>query len=279
MATTVASGVTMSLGLLTCMVSMTSAVEAKVSNTNVCIGNDTAEHDITKIQSRNYCSTCGEVAYTDIKKARAVGDGYVLLSSEELAEATADATRFKKQAALTAHPAEDVDLLTVNGDKLYYLTPSAGSEPVYAVLYALVEGHPELAFATQWTPRSKAGLFALKAFNGVLCLQERVRTEGIRQAPVVSTEAPDAMLALAEQFITLTGLVQKFDPATYADTFEDRIAEIVASKTPTTIVIPGVEATTPVVGTDAMAALQAMIDQAKPKPAAKTRKPRATKVA
>ncbi len=272
MATTVASGVTMSLGLLTCMVSMTSAVEPKTSNTNVCTGVE-KEHDVTKIQSRNHCAVCGEVPYSEIKKARAVGDGYVLLTAEELADATTDATRYKKAAALTAHPAEDVDLNTVNGDKLYYLTPSAGSEPVYAVLYALVVNHPELTFVTQWTPRSKAGLFALKAFNDTLCLQERVRTEGIRQAPEVSTEAPEAMLALAEQFITLTGLVQNFDPETYADTFEARIAEIVASKTPTSMVVPGSEATTPVVvtGTDAMTALQAMIDAAAPKPAAKTR--------
>ncbi len=263
---TVAKDVTLSLGLLTCQVSMLSALEPAVSNTNVCTGaGEHKEHSATKISVKSTCSVCGDMAYTDIKKARQVGDAFVLLDAEELAEAGADATRFKKAAGLTAHPAGEVDLNTVTGEKLYYLKPQTGSEPVYAVLFQLVQAHPELSFLTQWAPRTKAAMFALKAFNGVLCLQERTRQENVRQAPEVTTEAPEQMLALAEQVLAIPGLVQPFDAASYADTFEQKIAEIVATKTPISLIVPDAPDAAPApTGGNAMDALQAMLAEGKP---------------
>lgn len=274
---TVASGVSLSFGLLTCTVSMSSAVEPKVSNTNVCTGTDAhGEHAVAKVGSRNTCPECGDIAYTDIKKARKVGDGYVLLTEEDLAAVAGDpaaAERSKKTAALTAHPAENVDLRTTTGEKLYYLTPATGSEDSYATLFALVRSHPELVFLAQWTPRSKTGTFALKAFQGTLCFQERERAESIRQAPAVPTEAPPALLAMAEQVLALPGLVVEYDPATYADSYEQKIAEIVAAKTPTSLIVPDAPAGAPAVQGNAMDALQAMLAAAAP-PAKPKRAPR-----
>lgn len=276
---TVASGVSLSFGLLSCTVSMTSAVEAKVSNTNVCTGVG-SEHAITKTSLTTSCPTCGPLAHTDIKKARKVGDGYVLLTDEDLAEVAGDpeqAARLKKTASLTAHPAEGIDIKTVPGEKLYYLTPATGSEPAYATLYTLVERHPELVFLAQWTPRSKSATFALKAFQGALCFQERERAENIRQAPEVPTEAPEALVAMAEQVLTLPGLIVDYDPATYADTFEQKIAEIVATKTPTSLIVPDAPEGAPATTGNAMEALQAML--AAQEPAKPARKPRAKKTA
>lgn len=279
----VASGVALSFGLLSCTVAMASAVEKAPGNSQVCTGVG-KEHAITKVYQQNRCPECGDIAHTDIKKAREVGDGYVLITEEDFATIAgdeADQKRRKKTAALSAHPAGPVDLATTGGEKLYFLLPAPGSEPAYSTLFALVEKHPELVFLAQWTPRSKSATFALKAFQGVLCFQERVRAENIRQVPDVATDAaPEALLEMAEKVLAMPGLITDYDPASYADDYEKRLGEIIAERTPQALVVETVGAA-PATSGNAMDALAAMLAEATtPVVADKpVRKSRAKKVA
>lgn len=272
----VAKGVALSLGLVTASVSIHSAIESsKTGNKSCCAGPPGAEHDLTPIGQVNRCSTCNrDVPYGDIVKAHPVGDGFVRIEAEEIVEAKQDATALKKVASLTPHSAAEVEVATVNGDKAYYLTPDLGHETTYAILRSLVVAHPELAFVCQWTPRSNASMFRLQHRDGTLMLTERVRPSGVKPAPTVTASAPDAMIAMGEQVLLLPGVITDFDPATYVDTYEQRLAAIIATKqvvaaggTPTVATSPSL----PVGQQNAMAALEAMLAAAAP-PAAPTPK-------
>ena len=264
----VAKGVALSLGLVTASVSVHSAIESsKTGNKNCCAGSPLAPHDLTPISQVNRCGTCNsDVSYVDIVKAHPVGDGFVRIEAEEITEAKQDATALKKIAALTPHSAAEVEVATVNGDKAYYLTPDLGHETTYAIIRSLVVTHPELAFVCQWTPRTNASMFRLQHRDGTLMLTERIRPQGVKPAPVVVADAPEAMLAMGEQVLLLPGVITDFDPATYVDSYEERLAAIIATKQ---VVASGGQVTAaapamPAGQQNAMLALQAMLAAAAP---------------
>jgi non-homologous end joining protein Ku len=250
----VASGVALSFGLIATSVDLTSALDRISGTGNVLVCD--AGHDPRRITMAKSCPECGEVPAQQLKHARPVEGGLVLLTDEDLAEASADAAGFKKVASVTAHPAPQVEVLTSVGEKMYFLVPQRGHEAPFAALLALVDAHPELAFMTQWTPRSAASQFRLRSFGGTLVFQERTRTGQVREAPVLNLGDNAPLVALAEQFLAMPGMVSDYDPATYADTFRAKLDAIVASKD----VIPTSEgaatAAVPVAGvTDLMAKL------------------------
>lgn len=224
----VAKGVALSLGLLTASVKLSAAVASKPrseANVMVC---DTG-HAARQIRAPRVCDECGgEVPFQQLKKARPVEGGLVVLDDEDLAELKKDAERFKARASITAHPAEQVALLTGVGDKMYFLHPERGHEAAYATFLALVEAHPELAFVTQWTPRSAVAHFQVFARDGVLMFQERTRAGTLREAPELDLEVDTELVSLAEQM--LERAVSDYDPATYADSAAEKIAAIVATK-------------------------------------------------
>lgn len=256
----VAKNVALSFGLLTTNVSVHSAIEPAVTNKSVCVGTLGVEHPPTPIRQERVCSTCGPVPYTSVRKAREVPGGYVLLEDEDLTAARASAVEYKKRAALTPHPASEVELATATGDKLYHLVPEAGFELAYAVLHDLLNNHPELAFCCQWTPRTSAGLFTVRAHRGLLVMQERIRPAAMRPAPSILIAAvPEAMTGMAETVLAMPGMVTAFDPGTYADTYTDTLAGIVAGRD----VTPGLDNPTPTgpitAAPDALSALAAML--------------------
>lgn len=266
----VASNVALSFGLITASVSVQAALDPKTKTGNVMVCD--AGHEPLQIRQPRVCDQCGEVPFQQLKKARPVDGGLVLLEKEDLAEAASDATAFKKRAGVTAHPAEQVQIQTSTGEKLYYLVPDKGHEQAYSTLRALVRNHPELAFVTQWTPRSALGQFQLIVHDDVLAFQERTEAgANLRPAPVVSAEENEALVGLAEQVLSLPGSVSEYDPATYRDHFEERIAALISTKD---VVAAGKTETSSVAApADLMAKLAAQVEAAKAakKPAAKPR--------
>jgi non-homologous end joining protein Ku len=244
----IAKGVSLNLGgLLISSVTVNSALEPKVASGNVRVCD--AGHPPTQVRAPNVCSECarihdsfGEVPFQQLKIARPIDGGLVVLEKDELAEAKVDAEAFKKDAQVTAHPAEQVTMLTSTGDKMYFLSPdvdaktkrpSTANANAYSALQSLVANHPELAFMTRWTPRTAMAQFQLVAYEGVLVLQERVEGSNIRVAPVLDLESSEAINGVAEQILLMPGLpssVTDYDPVKYRDTSEERIAELIASK-------------------------------------------------
>lgn len=271
MATNVATGVALSLGLITASVSVQSARPPKTRGTGNVMVCD-AGHDAAQITQPPTCPDCGPVPYQQLKKARPVDGGLVVLEAEEISEAAVDVLKYKKRAAVTAHPAEQVEALTAAGEKFYYLLPDAGHEAAYGTLLALVVNHPELAFVTQWTPRSAMGQFRLMQYEGALCFQERTNGSGLRDAPSLDLEVNAQLVAMAEQVLKLT--TAPYDPETYRDTYEERIAAIVAGKTP---VAATKESTSALPVDDLMERLRAQLEELDAPKKTPRRKPAAKK--
>lgn len=271
----IASKVALTFGLVTINVAVHNALDKpKSGNKLVCTGTG-KEHPLSLIRQVHTCAECGEVPYTALKRARPVADGLVLLEDEEIAEARTDSLATKTATALSPHPSEQVESTTVPGSAMYYLMPNPGFESAYAIVATLVAAHPELAFMSLWTPRTRTGQFLLRSVDGVLVWQERVRQENVRSRPEVSADAPAPMVAMAEQVLSLPGVVSDYDPTTYADTFEQKIAAVAAAKAPVSVAAPSPDGQAPpVVASDAMSALQAMLDAAKPAPKAKAKSKR-----
>jgi len=260
----VASGVALSFGLITASVSIQAALEAKAKTGNVMVC-DTG-HPPHQIRAPRVCDECnGEVPYQQLKKARPVDGGLVVLEREEIEQASVDATKFKKKAGVTAHPVEQVQVHTATGEKMYYLTPDKGHEDGYTTLLALVLNHPELAFVTQWTPRTALGQFQLIVHDGVLAFQERTESAGsVRPAPVLDLTVNDALVGLAEQVLAMPASVSDYDPATYRDGYEDRLAAIIAGKE---VVAATTTSATPIApASDLMEKLRAQVAAAAPAP-------------
>lgn len=275
MATNVAKGVALTLGVISASVSMQSGsiAKAKTGNVMVC---DTG-HEATQINQQIYCPGCEAViAYQQQKKARPVDGGLVVLEAEDLAAVAVDATKHKKTASMTAHPVGEVELSTSTGDKFYFMLPDAGHETSYAALLALVTSHPELAFMALWTPRSALGQYRVVAHQGVLCLQERVAGSGLRPAPDLEVTFDKTLSTLAEQM--LVHVTAPYDPASYADSHEERLAEILATKEVVPVAAKTSSAAIPA-QVDLVDQLQAFLAEQKPAPKKRApRKPAAKKV-
>jgi len=212
------------MGLISASVSMFAALDKPRASGNVMVCD--LDHEPTQIRQPRVCPTHGEVPFQQLKKARPVDDGLVVLEAEDLDVLAEVANRFKKKADVTVHPAEQVEVLTAVGEKMYHLTPEPGHEAAYTTLLALVTNHPELAFMARWTPRSSVGQFRLRQYGGVLVLQERVNAANVREAPEVALERNDQLVALAEQVLT----VGDYDPAVYMDDVESRLADLIKGR-------------------------------------------------
>ena len=220
----VASGVALNFGLISSSVSMFSAVESRpksAANVIVCdVG-----HEATQVRQPRMCPHCGEVPYQQLKKARPVDGGLVVLTEEDEKVATEISAEFKKRANVLAHPAEQVEVMTGVGEKTYYLVPEKGHETTYATLLALVRAHPETAFMARWTPRSAMGQFRLRAVGKVLVFQERTSGSTLREAPEVELSESPEMVSLAEHILAMPNSITEYDPSTYTDDVTARMAE------------------------------------------------------
>lgn len=274
MATSVAKGVALRLGVIVASVSMQSAVDSKKKASGNVLVCDTG-HPAERPSQQMFCPGCSEVVpYQQLKKAAQVDGGLVVLEAEDLAEASVDIVKHKKEASVTAHPAEQVELLTSTGDKAYHLLPEDGHRTAYATMLSLVMRHPEMAFMTLWAARSAIAQYRLVAHEGVLVLQERVAGSGMRETPPLLLDFNTQLDELAESL--LVQVTADYDPKSYEDTYASKLAEIVATKE--VVPVASAKASTSSVaamdGADLMAVLMAAVE---PKPAAKKRAPRKKK--
>lgn len=270
---TVRRNVALSFGLLTATVNVVSALQPKPRNVTVCTGaSGKPEHDPVRIRQKNTCAECGDIEYHEIKKAREVPDGLVLLTDEDRAELATTNDEFKLAVKMTPHPVEAVEQNTAPGEKAYFLECVPGHEQSFTVIKHLIESHPDLAFMLKYTPRTSMGVFRVLVRDGALLLQERIAGDKYGDAPTMNPIAvPDALLQMGEQVLMLPGVIVDFDLDGYRDSTEDRIAEIIASRTPQSeIVAEGGKSTTPAPVKNALSALEAMLAASAPaKPAKK----------
>lgn len=257
-----AAKITITCSLISFGAKLDTAVVTKESLRNLCVGAPgMAAHPAKPLKQPSTCSDCGVITdYSAIVKGIPQGaDTFAIVTQADVAQAKSEALTPKGQVALVGNPSTDFLGSTSPGAKSYYVIPDQGAENHCALLVKYVTEHPEITLTALYTPRSATGLYRLTVRDGALVLEERIREESLKPAPVQSGTADPAYYTALEGIIAAT--VKPYDPEAYADTYKTRLealaaaAQVVGTESAPTTTKP-----TPVQGGDALlAALQAQL--------------------
>lgn len=260
------------LGLIGAKVRVHSAVEkAQTGLRTICTG--AGKHPPTPITQPITCGTCGVLDESEkeaLVKGVAVGDGWKIVTKGDIATVHDGMDALKKCVSIQVHPTGQVIDATVQGEKLYYLTPD-GNPKMYGLIATTIEARPDLAFMVVWVPRSTPSTYRVRVRDAVLMLEERVSLDALRPVPELEpAPADERYVSAAVSFVgTLTA---PFDPATYQDTSQQRLAALLADREVVVgVPAPGVTRSVPDLGEGLLAKLEAL---AGVKPVPKKRTPR-----
>jgi non-homologous end joining protein Ku len=256
-----ARNATLTFGLVTMSVKLTSAKDEPVAMKNLCVGQPgMPDHAPKPVKQPNVCEACGPVAYDEIVKGLPDGDGFILQSQEEVAEVKAEyAEQYKKSLNFVPHPTHEIMALTGPGKSLNYIAPAEVSgENIYRMLLQLVIDRPGITLATLHTPVSATSLFILTARNGALALEQRTRTENLREAPVVGGTVNDSLYGML--VASAEAMTTPYNPEDYEDGYQKHLVALAEQYATVTSITPA----TPVADTevDLRLKLQAMMEGA-----------------
>lgn len=187
-----------------------------------------------RIRYRRVAEESGEeVDYADIVKGYEVEKGrHVLVTPEELESVDPGRTR-------TIEIEDFVDLAEIDPiyyEKSYYLAPAEGSgaEKPYALLLRGMEESGKVAVG-RFVLRTKQYLAAIRPAAGVLVLETMYFADEVRDpsvdvdgVPVDGVELSERERAIAGQLIE--SLSSAWDPERYADTYRQRVLELIERK-------------------------------------------------
>jgi non-homologous end joining protein Ku len=212
----------LNLGLFGAYVEAYNAKEKPESLKQLC----TNGHAPQPVTMPTKCATCGEVGRETLARGREVGKGTWVVVSQEDVKALMDATPFKRSINLGVHPVDDVMAKTEVGDKIYWLAPQAKTDPMkYTVLRDLIASRTDKAFVAAFAVRTSVSMFRLTVKDGVILMQELVRSENLKEAPVaVPSSYAEGTLEAASAWVD-QNVAKDFDPETYADMARRRLEE------------------------------------------------------
>ncbi|HEU4471773.1 MAG TPA: Ku protein [Flavisolibacter sp.] len=214
-----------SFGLVNIPVKLNSAVEAG-SELDFDLLSKT---DMSPIRyARIDTKTGKEVPWKEIVKGYQYAKGrYVVVSDEDFAKAspekskTIDIVQFVKE--------EEIDPILY--EKPYYITPGKGAHKSYFLLIKALEETKSVGLA-EFMLRNRMHICALKAYNGVLLLNQMRYVEEIREVPEVEQPQSEKITAkemeLAKKLIGQ--LTETFNPAAFKDTYISELKKVIKAK-------------------------------------------------
>ena len=241
----VATGVSLTLGLISTTVRVEAARESATSLNQICEGQPGAKtHAPSTLNSKLTCPSCGPITDASlIKRGRPSGDGFQVVDPARLATLKSENTaQYKKSITLGAHPRDQFELETAQGSKMYYLVPD-GTPDMYATILQAVRANPDVALCGLWTPRSAASLFRVIAYErdgkSALVLEERVQAGTLKAVPATGGTAIEKLLVQAKAYIP--DQVEPLDWNAYDDHYKVKLEALFA----TTPVVPGLAVAAP----------------------------------
>jgi DNA end-binding protein Ku len=193
-------------------------------------------------------------------------DRYVLVTPEELEALAPEQTRTIEIEDFV----ELADIDPVYFEKSYYLAPQRGGEKPYALLLRAMADAGKVAIA-RFVLRSREHLAAIRPMEGVIALETLFYADEVRSPKEIGLPAGRPMvaereLAMARQLIE--SLVTEWDPARYADTYRERVLELIEAKARGEELVTAEPPSEPPAVPDLMAALKASVEAAKGRRAA-----------
>ncbi len=216
---------TISFGLVSIPIKLYTATSAKSVSFNML-------HKTcgSRLKQQLVCATEGVVVErTDtIRGYEYAKDQYVKFSDEELK--SMEAARTDSLELIEFVPASTVDFLFI--EKTYYLGPDKGGEKAYRLLSESLERAGRLAVG-RFQTRGKDNLVLVRPYKKGLVLHECYYADEVRSFDDVETggafEFKPIELELAEKLIAQLDK-DKFDPASFRDTWADKVRDAVEKK-------------------------------------------------
>jgi len=245
-----------SFGLINVPIKLYSAVSRKSVRFNMLNGETGA-----RIQQKRVDPTTGEeVSYDQLVKGyELTKDRYVVITQEELDSLDPVKTRTIDIEDFVS--LEEID--PVYYDHPYYLVPDKGAAKAYGLLLNAMRESGKVAIA-RIVLRTKEQLVAIRPAGDVLMMEtmvfadEVVSASDIEELPEAEAlHASERELAMAQQLID--SLSTDFDPSKYADTYRDRVLDLVERKAQGEEIAIQPEADKPAQVPDLMAALEASL--------------------
>ncbi|HSC04121.1 MAG TPA: Ku protein [Solirubrobacteraceae bacterium] len=188
------------------------------------------ESDGARIKQKRICSKEGkEVPYKEVAMGYEVRGGeFVLLEKEEIDAAAGDRSRTIELEQFVDR--EQVDPVYYN--RTYYLGAGSNGEDAYRLLHDALEKAGRTGLG-RWVFHNREYLVAVRAGDDVLVLHtmrfadELVGVEKL-DIPAPSRKPSDRELDMAEQLVDSLG--KQFRPASFKDSYRDRVAELIKLK-------------------------------------------------
>jgi len=169
-----------------------------------------------------------EVPWKEIVKGFQYTKGkYVVVTEEDFAKAspekskTIDIVQFVKE--------EEIDPIFY--EKPYYVVPDKGAAKSYHLLIKALEETGTVGLA-EFMLRNRVHICALKAYKGVLLLNQMRYQEEIREQPEVETAKSEKISAKEVELATklIHQLTEAFDPAAFKDTYVRELKKVIKAK-------------------------------------------------
>jgi DNA end-binding protein Ku len=195
---------------------------------------------------------------------RSDGNGYVMLTDEELEAAAPEKTRTIDISEFV--PLDEID--PIYFDHPYFLVPvGEGEGPLraYSLLVEAMEGQHRVALG-RFVLRTKEYLVALRVRDGLLSLVTMRFADEIRdpkELPLPSKEDAPAKKEVDEAVKLVKSMSADWDPAKYTDRHNERLEKLVKQKKRGKTIKAPAEPETPEAVPDLMAALRESLEAAK----------------
>jgi DNA end-binding protein Ku len=215
-----------SFGLVNVPVKLYSAVSKKTVRFH-----QLHETDGVRIQQKRVCPADGEeVAYDQIVKGYEITpDQYVVVTPEEL-----EAIEPRKTKTIDIEDFVDLeDIDPIFYDHPYYLLPGTGAGKPYKLLVTAMEEASKVAIA-RVVIRQKEQLVAIRPTGDILTMEtmnfadEVIPHDRFDEAPGADVDTNKREVDMARQLIE--SLSAEFDPSKYADTYRERVLELIEQK-------------------------------------------------
>jgi DNA end-binding protein Ku len=214
-----------SFGLVNIPVKLGSAVEAGSGiDLDMLSKDDMAPIRYARIDTK----TGKEIPYKEIVKGFEYAKGkYVLVTDEDFAKAspekskTIDIVQFVKE--------EEIDPIFY--EKPYYVLPDKGAEKSYHLLIKALEETKSIGLA-EFMLRNRTHVCALKAYEGILLLNQMRYQEEIREAPEVEKGKGEKLTQKEIQLAVklIHQLTEPFKPEAFKDTYVAELKKVIKAK-------------------------------------------------
>ncbi len=204
-----------------------------------------------------------EVPYADIVKGYELGNGeYVVLDASELQAVAPERSQAIEVEAFV--DVKEIDPLYYRG--AYYVVPQGdAAHKAYVLLRRAMEDAAKAAVA-RFVLRNKEYLVAVRPRQDVLVLETMYFADEIKDPRALPLPEADVELSereLATAALLLESMTRPWDPSEYADTYQERLGELIERKRQGEVVVAEAPAAPSAPVADLMEALQASIERAR----------------